>query len=469
VTINAGDRRDVLWMGKTPPSELRERIGAHELRLVTIDSEQQSLDAAPGARALIIEFDGDIPSFVALARRSIGQLLDHGLGIGLCHRTTDQALMFQQLQSRILKTERDDIWPVYQRWAELSYRITIHNPGPGANHKLALPSDVTNPQIRLMLQRAFSDFAGVDVKELDKQGFSGARVFIVHPRGSRGPQDCELPKLVKMGPIDDIRKEEEVFLRFVRNTVPFNYRPNFVWDRTILGRESGAIVQDFVEPAIPFQEAVRVGGAAALAASLFEGALGNWRHAAREVADGGLAAAITRRLKYESLASALAEADLQPRLWPTVMPFADVPYQQCMTHGDLHAGNVFVGAASGDCIVIDFANSQIGPASFDPSALEVQLAMNSDRTHDEMAALYQWPLRMPDLSRVGTAWDWLPAAVHSIRTFGLSIERTPAAYGLAVVYQLLRFASFPQPQLKRRALACSVAHALLSGAVGSNA
>jgi hypothetical protein len=462
--MRSEDRRDVLWIGNAPPAELTEHLTEHNLRLVPI-TESACIAAAPSARALVIEFNGDVGSFVALARRSIESVVDHGLLVTLCHRDRDraQAVLFQQLESHVLRTQNQrSVLPAYQRWEHLAFRMTAHTPGPGANLALKIDRSITNPTIRLILQRAFADFDRLEWQEPSRQGLSGSRVLIVHPSRSGGPGDCELPKLIKIGPVDDIEQEAAVFRNFVRDTVPFNYRPNIVWDRRVVCREWAAAVQDFVEPAIPFGEAVQNGGSSILAASLFDGALGNWRRSAVEKSDGAVCESITYRLKAGSaneqphLQEALKEAGLLKIAWPDVRKLAGVPYQRCRIHGDLHADNVFVGTTSGECILIDFTKSDFGAAATDPAALEVRLAFSAEKSATVLNNLYHWPIKLPDVSR-----DWLSNAVRAIRIFGLAGERDSRAYGLAVVDQLLRFAKFPQPKLRNRARAVLLAYRML--------
>lgn len=467
--MKPSDRRDVLWIGGTVPTALAEAFAEHHLRLREV-SERTAVQAAPSARAIILEFDGDIGSFVAIVRRSIRTLVDHGLLVGLCHRHTDinEATLFQQLDRTVLKTDHyRSVLAVGQRWGYLAFRIVSHDPGPGANLALRIDKRITNLTVRLFLQRAFWDFEKLRCDEPPQQGLSGSRVMIVHPIRGGGPTDCFLPKLVKIGPVDDIDKERTVFRDFVRHTVPFNYRPNMDWERYVVGLDESALVQDFVEPAVPLADAVLNGGASMLAASLFDGALGNWRRSAVEATDGALCERIANRIKSgiqkhdPHLHRAFVEAGLHAKDWPDVRKICDLRYLQCHVHGDLHAGNVFVGTTSGDCILIDFAKSQVLPAAIDPAALEVQLAFAAKASAKTLNALYKWPIELPRMSR-----DWLSNAIRAIRIFGLAGEPDQRAYGLAVADQLLRFGKFPQPRLSDRARAVSLAYEMLKIACG---
>jgi hypothetical protein len=379
-----------------------------------------------------------------------------------CPPRSDQAVQFQQLESGVMQLHKHRfLWPGYREWEKIAYRISVHQPGPGANPKLKLKPSISNSHTRLIMQRAFSEFEHLAWEELKTQGLSGARVFIVDPGHSRGPHNCELPKLLKIGPADDIEQEANIF-DLVRGTIPFNYRPNFVQSRMISCRDQAAVVQDFVEPAIPLATALGHGGASILAASLFDGALGNWRRASVQASDGYLCDSISRRIvagvtkAKPTLQNAMAEAGLLKTAWPDVRHLRSIPYQSCRIHGDLHAGNVFVGTTSGDCILIDFTKSQIKPAALDPAALEIHLVFTAKKTKVKADTLYQWPIDLPKLSR-----DWLPNAVRAIRIFGVSAERDNRVYGFALVDQLLRFASFPQPALVARARAVSISFRLL--------
>jgi hypothetical protein len=466
--VKPSDRRDVLWIGKTPPPALLAALDEHELRSCAV-SESGSVLAAPTARALILEFDGDIASFVAVVRRSVNTLVDHGLLIALCHRnsTKREADLLQHVDQAILKTAEKKRYMVLvgQRWNNLAYQIVKHNPGPGAATSVEINNEITDPAVKLFVQRAFWDFRTVRCEMLAMQGLSGATVMLVHPSRAGGPSDCFLPKLMKVGPVDDIENERLRFHEYVRHTVPFNYRPNMDWERSLVGLEQAAIVQDFVEPAFPFSDAVESGGASVLAASLFDGALGNWRSSAIEKTDGVLSTSIARRIesglsnKDSNLQAAFIKARLDTVKWPDPSKLAKVPYRFCRIHGDLHAGNVFVGTTSGDCILIDFAKSEDSASAIDPAALEVQLALSGKTSTKMLNELYRWPVQLPTLTRA-----WLPNAVRAIRMFGLAGEADDRAYGLAVIDQLLRFAKFPQPKLAVRARAARLAFRMLTRA-----
>lgn len=463
------DRRDVLWIGKAPPTALTFALEDHELRLCVV-SETTSVAAAPTARAVIIEFDGNVAEFVATVRRTVNTLVDHGLRIALCHRDPRQAELLQRVDQSVLRAAEHKRYMSFvgQRWNSLAYEIVDHNPGPGAASSVQINANITDPTVRLFLKRAFGDFKTVRCEELANQGLSGASVMLVHASSDGEPSDCFLPKLMKIGPVDDIEDERFRFHNYVRHSVPFNYRPNFDWERNLVGLNRAALVQDFVEPAIPFSHAMETGGASVLAASLFDGALGTWRRSAVERADGELAASIARRItsglstEAPHLHQAIVKAKFASRVWPDPSKLAGVRYRYGRTHGDLHAGNVFVGTVSGDCILIDFAKTGDAAAAVDPAALEVQLSFAARVPVPMLSALYRWPVTLPTLSR-----DWVQNAVRAIRMFGLADEPDDRAYGLAVIDQLLRFAHFEQPKLSHRARAVRLAFAMLSRACSS--
>jgi hypothetical protein len=460
--MKASDRRDVLWIGGSPPKQLQEQVQVHNLRLC-LTTEAKSIDLAPSSRAVVIEFNGDEPRFLGTARRCITRLLDHGLLIILCHRnhTRAEAIKFQHLESSLLNGNRHrNIFAAYQRWEEIAFRASTHQPGPGENSKLKLYGVDLSEIEKLFLRRAFFDNVELRCASPNTAGLSGARVLIVHPKKNGGPDDCELPKIVKVGSVDEIELESNVFSDFVRDTVPFNYRPNMIWERKVIGREHAAIVQDFVDRALPFETAVKNGNASVVSASLFDGALGNWRSAASAISDGQLYGHIVDLIARGMNGS---ESDLHKAMqmakistWPTNVNLASVVYHRCRIHRDLHAGNVFVGATSGDCILIDFQKATLGPAAFDPAALEVQLVFRSQPHWSVLKKLYSFPLELPPLSP-----DWLMNAVRAVRIFGAGTETSPAAYSLAVIFQLIRYAKFAQPPLQYRARALRLAHKML--------
>jgi hypothetical protein len=465
--VKPSDRRRVLWVGETAPTAIQEFLDPFGFALTPVAAHQRWPEMAPAARAIVIEFSGDVPSFVSRVRKAHLSLLDHGLAIVLCYRDgdTDRRSEFQRVEQAIaLRYAHPHLWPVFQDWLKLAARVAMHNPGPGANGRLIVSESGGDEFTRLALRRAFWDFDTLAVRAVPDEGLSGARVMIVYPRRTDVPNDCVAPKLMKTGPMDLIRGEEATYYDFVRDTVPFNYRPNFAPDRTLLGRESAALVQDFVE-AVPFRGAILSGtGASGLAASLFDGALGEWRRASALVINTRVVDDIKERLVSPSIGPVAAHAKRPVGAWPDLRMLSSVPYRLCKIHGDLHPGNVFVGITSRDCILIDFAKCSTQPAAYDPAYLEVMLSLPDARIPSTLLqSMYSWPIPIPHRLRPGDKNRTLVEAVRAIRLFGLGLDRR-TAYGLGLIVQLLRFAAFAERPMKRRILAYKLALQLAKGA-----
>jgi len=160
-------------------------------------TESAARASAPSARAIVLEFDGDISAFVALVRRVVNALVDHGLLVVLCHRhpKLEEATVLQQIDQSVLKTAEHPRYMdfVGQRWDYLAYRTLTHDPGPGATTPVRVDTKTTDPTVKLFVRRAFWDFETVRCELLAEQGFSGSQVMLVHPSRSGGPSDCFLP------------------------------------------------------------------------------------------------------------------------------------------------------------------------------------------------------------------------------------------------------------------------------------
>ncbi len=484
--MEAVSRTSVLWLGGPAPAELVAAL--HERRILLKQvTEGVLLPALPTARAVLLPFEGDAELFRARARRTGDLALDHGLLIVLCCPVAKDREAFLQVvpplkerfpshRVRVPTEAWTEVVPELAEW------IARYDPGPGSEqlpNMTGLPAWVTD-EISILLSRAFFDFEEIHLDEI-KPGHSGARLLKVHPvrQKPEGPARLQ-PYIVKIDERDRIAGEIEKYWKYVAGAVPFNQRPNLDERRYVEGRGQALLVQDFIERAVPLEEALQKGSAMLFLASLFESALAECR-LCQSVAAPSIVSALNdlKLLDWSGdLDSAAREAarDLGATrgvadLRGVVEKLPNSPCVRCTIHGDLHAGNVFVATGSTDAILIDFYKTTLGPAVADTAALEVSLTFPSGE-HDlspelesVLLELYQTPLAAPSRRTVRGDYRWLWDAVRAVRVFTRAIESgasSPDPYAMAVAGYLLKFASYGDNlPLRRRAVAFWLAERLV--------
>lgn len=465
----------VLWFGKGDPTPLRvllDQFGGFEL--LVVDDEQSLLDQLHSTRAAIFEFEGDIPSFIARIRRTQESLLANGVLIGLVDGFTDaETFQVAATRARVDTAYGPESSPFTQfqffwkNWCLAAHRIVLWRPGPNRNDELDISGKIDPKHIALM-RRAFSDFQGVQVRRL-KGGASGAAVYCVTP-----VDQPRTPFLAKVDETGRIAGESDRYDKWIRKSVSFNNRPNLSRSRTVYSPTSSLLVEDFLDRCLPLSAVLPSSNPAVLIASVFEGAMRNWRRD-WEVKRLKLAGypyfekILTRRDAVFLAAGQYAKNTLKSpyngdELLHACTELNEMECTWTRIHGDLHAENLYVTASSSDVVLIDFYKSDTGPAVADPACLEVDLVFKRAKNISKALklGLYKLPLRLPPIhADVGQDSIWLLDAVRAIRMIAIS-EPDRDAYIFAIACYLIRFASFEDNGSGRsRGLAVCIASRLI--------
>lgn len=476
-------RAKVLWFGKGDPSSLStalDDLGGFELSVVTDESNLAA--QLSFARAAIFEFDGDVPLFIARVRRMKPGLLENGVLIGFIDGSRDPAT-FEVATAHAIGDDVQSYGPGTSTFTPFqSFRRNFHfaahqicmwDPGPSSNDDLKISGGI-DPTHQFLIRRAFSDFRAVRGTLL-KGGASGAKVYCIAPL-----EQPRTPFLAKVDETDRIAAENDRYDKWVHATVGFNHRPNLNKSRTVYTSRKSVLVEEFLERCQPIYELLPFSNPAVLIASIFEGALRNWRrdsqlqciamaehHHFSEILNrrdptffaAGEYAKKKLRAPYdgEELLEACKRAGPMTCTWNRI-------------HGDLHAGNLYVSAGSSDVVLIDFHKTDTGPAVADPACLEVDLIFNRTKRASKALALriYKCPIEIPSLhTSVGHGYDWLLDTIRAIRMMALSeVDRAPYAFALACY--LIRYSSFADNGTeRRRAVAACIASQLIRSLVNA--
>jgi hypothetical protein len=435
--------------------------------------------SAPEARALVLRFR-DLTRFLSQFRSIRDLALKHGVLIMVildAGKPAEHAHAWRAIQLDLLKTHPAK--PIQIRFpnpAAVALDIATYEIGPGFSTSVVIEPMNISADHRFLLARAFSKYVRIRAKLLDG-GASGAGVYQVTAFRTAAEQH-PIPFLAKIDEAADANYEQENFRRYVRDYIPFNLRPNVIVPRACYTATQGIIVEDFVERAVRFDQALSTSAPAQLITSLFQGTLRGWRliganstfsarDSLRPTNSSGEEVGLVRN-NVEFGESCVAAAKRFKRTYnpAKILGRLDaLPAQEthhCTIHGDLHARNVFVAAGSTDCLIIDYANAKFGPACMDPACLEVDLVLSSKRPPPGrfLKSAYAWPLQ-PLKSAVRQQCDtWLWEAVRSLRVEA-EIATNGRAYVMALIGYLLRLARLRPVKLRKRAVAVCIAEWLL--------
>lgn len=483
--MNAEDRKAVLWIGDTIPHSLSHEIGQRgPLEIRPIHERDLIAEAFRGC-CLILEFNGDAVRFRSQVRRTRPLALQHGLGIGLIHRSPSQLHTFAQLTA-----EFDDIhrrinenykrketriinFFLPQGWSQLAEWAARYDPGPGANENLKLTGDIVSKldeEEVLLLKRSFQRFSEIRVDGLEG-GYSQARILTIHPHGETG--ETIRRRSAYFAKIDSLRRvigEIDRNERFVLDLIPFDHRPNLHKRLFAYGNTKAIMAGDFVDHAVPLSKlfgAFKAEGI--ISGSLLYGALEEWRfdselaelslvdefrrlkvlRPSTELDDGGKARA-------ESIRSAAKHGPRlsEKELWKIIDALPAIGTRRCIIHGDLHAANILVRVSPLNTFLIDFSKAEKGPAVADPACLEISLSFKyQDFPVDFLSRLYTYPCQVPDESFHSYEHEPLLEIVQTIRRSGCWNEKNCYAYVFALAAYLFNFASYSTYPKERRGLA----------------
>lgn len=460
------------------PKQLRDILEAAGFQPYRI-AEGELNQYAPEALTLVLRFK-ELSAFIAEFRRTHALAWRHGLLILIVDETSNPSTGVQAW--KIIKLDDRKTHPgtpiavEFPNWPRIAMRIADFAPkvGPGHNSKLVIEPRSVPPEHQFLLRRSFGKFAKIRIQPLD-EGASGASVYRITAFQAAG-EEHPIPFLAKVGETLDLELEHIQFRNEVRDFIPFNLRPSIIAPLSCYGPETGILVEDFIERAIPFHEALRIGDPALLITSLFQGTLRGWRRDGKKQEFSSVKVFRTpRQTKREivrnnqQFTDACTAASLYfKRMYDpadVIARFDTLRVERaefCRVHGDLHTRNVFVAAGSAACLIIDYANTSDGPACLDPACLEVDLLLTAARPQPGrfLKRAYAWPLK-PLCAEDRLHCDpWVWEAIRSLR-IEAEVGSDPRAYVLSLIGYFMRFARLEKPPLRKRAVALCIAEWLI--------
>lgn len=471
-------RKLVLFFSPIPP-ELEEILEAEEFQPRLI-AESQLDECAPEALTLVLRFQ-QLSRFNAEFRRTHGLAWRHGLLVLIVNETSDRAaarraMELIRLDDRI-HHPGTEIAVESPNWPRVAMQIAAFagKVGPGRNASLIIEPASIPPDHQFLLRRSFGKFARIRVQPLHG-GASGASVYCVTAFQAAG-EEHPIPFLAKIGKTLDIVFERDRFREQVRDFIPFNLRPSIILPLSCYGPETGILVEDFVERAIPFHEALRVGDPALLITSLFQGTLRGWRRVSRtqqfsaarafRTVRGTKNEIVRNNEQFTDSCNAASWHFKKKKYDPAEMigrfdalPVYDAEF--CTIHGDLHSRNVFVAAGSAACLIIDYANVGDGPACLDPACLEVDLLLAAARPQPGrfLKGAYAWPLKPLSAEDRLYCDPWVWEAIRALR-IEAGVASDPRPYVLSLIGYFLRFARLKKQPRRKRATAVCIAEWLI--------
>lgn len=489
--INDEARRLVLWCGQAN-IDLVGALGVrrHRVSEVRLDLGAVSAHVAE-ARAIVIEVPDIVEDATAWAGPVVELALMHGLAVALCmashHQNeepsevpADRVARFTRAVAGLRSRGDQRVRIELGRWSDLAEWIaTRHQAGPAANTQLELHGDLpTDPAAVTLLQRACADLHAVTLTQING-GKSGAGVWLVEPSG-RDAVRRALPFLMKYNTLDKTRAERSAYQLYADGRIPFNLRPPLHTSRCVEGASHGLLVFDFLERAVPFASALTAYTPGQLVGSLFGHTLAGCLRSVTETIN--LLTEPFESLKVLHWSAALREAADHARAAHDTLPDVDqlrtmlrslpaVSHRVATAHGDLHTGNLFVGAGSSDVYLIDFGSIAYGmPVGTDAACLEVSVAFAPADVRGSLArgapaadevwlrAAYQFPLEPFAVPARAGRDRWLADTLRATRAADRQFETNPVPYAFAVASYLVRFASYADNgSVEDRALAYELA------------
>jgi len=456
------DRPEVVLLGRLDPSIVAE-LAARRLVPTPVETETEAARRLKaGARAIVVS----VGNSVQLARR-LGHLfsgaLEQGALLGIVAEDESQFDLASEIAYRSHPGDPDGAFARYDiaRRSEitaLAERIARHSTGRSQGNTCIRMRKGAKPagDRLLLLQRAFNDCLEVALTELPGGASTPWRIDVIRHQTSRLPASF----VAKIGNIEKIQSEISATQLACGDHLQFGYVPPIVENRCAVGVTESILVSRFVDRAILLSLYLETHSPALAVASIFDGPLRVLRtHAARDRGYVGrmLPPGIKPRHLYHAYNAtrAIGRRVVRPprRLLAALRNAPPVDYARCLSHGDLHHGNVFVRQNTTEIVLIDFARSKELPSSFDPAELEVSLAFRRSPqaldgvTDDLLLALYRRPL-YGQCSVPTTASRGL--AIQQVRLQAAALA-SAEEYSLAVGIQLLWHAQ------KQRALAYELA------------
>lgn len=470
MVLHSRDRRDVLWVGGTLPAELTGELIRAGFGVIEITVDADDLDArAPSARALVVEVSPDESTLDGVSAL-IPAALNHGLLVVFTIPlfAEDDPHSEQEALDHCYRLTKPLVDPArviarYSDWDRIVKSIQLHDPRSGCNRLLAINGDVpVDAAADVLLRRAFWDFNAVTMEAL-QPGKSGAAVWIVRPSAS-DRRHRAAPFLVKWNALAKMREEKSNVLRHACNAVSFRLTPPLHEARCVEGNDSGLLVFDFIDRALTFTQAIQHYPAGQLIGSLFDHTLAGCLCVAEDVT--GSAVETYRRTGLFRKSAELDRVADVAQMTATLVPPAgklyddlnslpSIPHRIATAHGDLHVENLLVATGSSDVLLIDFGKILSAmPVATDAACLEVSMCFAPEASanalgrrpphqdSDWLFRAYSYPMDPHGVPPRDDSERWLAEAVRAVRGVARQHDPSAAAYAIAVVVYLLRYASY---------------------------
>lgn len=474
-------RTGVLWLSESQPSpKLTEEFTHRNLQLMAVEPGNIP-DRIALARAVVLPYSVSCRKTAEKVMQS-SQLLDHGVMVAVLHSEAD-ATKAQEDFTGMMKGSRDRVRLMTDFPPHLvAQKVAEYDPGSPENTGVEV-TGTKLPTLQLLLRRAFSDSVKVELEPLTVG--TEALVFRAEVTGSEVAAPAPLPYFVKYGNVKQISEELNNYRQYVGSYIPFNHRPNLVYERCVMGEAKGLLVGDFVENSEPLGRAVVGGTVHSTIHSLFQSALRGWRRQAFHDPQQRLAVervgSIYDSLQWDcrlelfraqipepigNLSAELGSTMTYEDLVAQVRQFPHVRHLRGLIHRDLHANNVHVHGP--DAILLDFYAASFGPLLYDAALLEVSFAFELDYIEGDEAnwahtitGLYTaQAIRQPlSLRTFRSAYAGLMDAIQEIRLYAQGLQLEASSYVQALVIALLRVASRPT-MMQKHPTRC--AHALVT-------
>jgi hypothetical protein len=470
-------RREIIWLGARAPIALEAECIGRAMRVIPHSGELTD-ELLARSRGIVIPVSAGTD--VETLRVVIGRARSHGLLSALATSDDISPEAYASVARAVAGNLADRVIAKYSNWLEFAHEIDGHDPGPG-HHEVELlgDRDDLSPEAALLLQRAFSDVAAVELNTL-KAGKSGCGVRRVVAQGA-GSDNVPHSLLAKLGPLEKIREERAKYNAYIARRAHWLHVPGLVHDRYTEGDQLGLLVQHFVDGALSLAHALEIVPPGPVIANLFDVALGGCHgkddngvgHLGHTFADLKVLKLDRPALVAAAGAARALRSDLPSitDLQATWDALPNMAYRRGVVHADLHTGNVFARANSSDVIVIDFTNAAFGPVVADHACLEVSLIfpicedvdLSTSLPNAWLESAYIHPLLPTALpGAVPGVTFALLNSIRAVRTSAMATERFASVYTLAVAAYLLRFASFDDQAMARRRVAYDMSCRLIT-------
>ena len=289
---------------------------------------------------------------------------------------------------------------------EVAEECARHVPGREANDDQSCEvidaSDVGD-SARTLLSRAFNDANRITVESLPGGQSKGATVWKVvsHCEGRGSPA----PYAVKCGDIDRISAEIASMRDFVDDYIPFVYRAPVLMDRCVSGAWKRLLVTQFVERATRLDSYLEAKRPVMAVSAIFDGPLRTWRrtgnreqlttvklHDVYTKEDQLIPSPEGLKDAYSCASATYGDVTEPSGLLSDMAACRQENVEFAMSHGDLHAKNIFILENTMQAVLIDFAHAKRRPLSFDPASLEAAIALGVTGELESLDTLYSPPL-----------------------------------------------------------------------------